>query len=160
MNLKTEGREYAFKFLFDLVNSKDGQLKELLDVLPDSRMGKILPLIEDFESLLRYEDEENPTTLPKKKSIEFGKTLIFSTLQVLENLSNLLIPFLDNWDYEKLENVDRTLLLMAVAELKIKQDAPPKVVINEYINLSKKFGGEKSGAFINKVLDNVLKRGQ
>jgi N utilization substance protein B len=62
------------------------------------------------------------------------------------------------WQFTRLSPVDRSILRLSVYQLKFCADIPPKVVINEAIELAKKFSSDKSPAFVNGVLDAVLKR--
>jgi transcription antitermination factor NusB len=62
------------------------------------------------------------------------------------------------WKLSRLSMVDKSILRLAVYHLKFCADIPPKVTINEAIELAKKFGTEKSPAFVNGVLDGVLKK--
>ncbi len=62
------------------------------------------------------------------------------------------------WQLKRLSAVDKSILRLAVYQLKFCPDIPPKVVINEAIELAKKFSTEKSSAFVNGVLDAVLKK--
>jgi N utilization substance protein B len=60
-----------------------------------------------------------------------------------------------NWRLDRMAKVDRNVLRLAVYELQHAGDVPVKVVINEAIELGKKFGSESSGAFINGLLDRI-----
>jgi N utilization substance protein B len=62
------------------------------------------------------------------------------------------------WQFSRLSPVDRSILRLAVYQLKNCPEVPPKVVINEAIELAKKYSTEKSGPFVNGVLDAVLKK--
>jgi transcription antitermination factor NusB len=62
------------------------------------------------------------------------------------------------WNIKRLAMVDRSILRLAVYQLRFCEDIPPKVVINEAIELAKKFSTEKSPRFVNGVLDAVLKK--
>jgi transcription antitermination factor NusB len=62
------------------------------------------------------------------------------------------------WQFSRLSPVDRSILRLAVYQLRFRPDIPPKVVINEAIELAKKYSTEKSGPFVNGVLDAVLKK--
>jgi transcription antitermination factor NusB len=62
------------------------------------------------------------------------------------------------WDLARLACVDRSILRLSVYQLKFCPDIPPKVVINEAVELAKKFGTDKSPVFINGVLDAVMKK--
>ena len=61
------------------------------------------------------------------------------------------------WQFSRLSPVDRSILRLSVYQLRFCRDIPPKVVINEAIELAKKFSGEKSPGFVNGVLDAVLR---
>lgn len=61
------------------------------------------------------------------------------------------------WEFTRLSPVDRSILRLAVYQLKFCPEIPPKVVINEAIELAKKFSTDKSPGFVNGVLDAVLK---
>jgi len=62
------------------------------------------------------------------------------------------------WQFSRLSPVDRSILRLAVYQLTSCPDIPPKVIINEAIELAKKYSTEKSGPFVNGVLDAVLKK--
>ena len=62
------------------------------------------------------------------------------------------------WQFSRLSPVDRSILRLAVYQLKFCPEIPPKVVINEAIELAKRYSTEKSGPFVNGVLDAVLKK--
>jgi transcription antitermination factor NusB len=62
------------------------------------------------------------------------------------------------WQFSRLSPVDRSILRLSVYQLRFRPDIPPKVVINEAIELAKKYSTEKSGPFVNGVLDAVLKK--
>ncbi|NIS62710.1 MAG: transcription antitermination factor NusB, partial [Proteobacteria bacterium] len=60
-----------------------------------------------------------------------------------------------NWKVDRMAHVDRTILRIATYELLYCNDIPPRVAINEAIDIGKKYGSEDSGAFINGILDKV-----
>jgi N utilization substance protein B len=62
------------------------------------------------------------------------------------------------WQFKRLSPVDKSILRLAVYQLKFCPDIPPRVVINEAIELAKKYGSDKSGSFVNGVLDAILKK--
>ena len=61
----------------------------------------------------------------------------------------------EHWDPARMAAIDRTILRLAVFELLHRDDIPPKVSINEYIEIAKKFSTEDSGAFVNGILDRI-----
>jgi transcription antitermination factor NusB len=76
----------------------------------------------------------------------------------LERCDELIAASTIRWQFSRLSPVDKSILRLAVYQLMHCVDIPPKVVINEAIELAKKFSTEKSGPFVNGVLDAVLKR--
>ncbi len=64
------------------------------------------------------------------------------------------------WRLERLYSVDRNILRLAIYELLYRQDIPPEVVINEAVELAKKYGGEHSPVFVNGILDRIWKERQ
>ncbi|MHC4104786.1 MAG: transcription antitermination factor NusB [Planctomycetota bacterium] len=78
-----------------------------------------------------------------------------------ENLQQCDEPINDStikWQFSRLSPVDKSILRLAVYQFKFCPDIPPKVVINEAIELAKKFSTDKSPAFVNGVLDAILKK--
>ena len=76
----------------------------------------------------------------------------------LEEINNLITKYAPEWPLEQITIVDRNVLRIGIYELKFsKGEIPPKVAINEAIELAKSFGGESSGKFINGVLGTIYK---
>ncbi len=73
----------------------------------------------------------------------------------LEEVDAAIASYLKNWSPERLARLDRIILRLGVAELLYLDDIPPKVTINEYIELSRQFGTDESPGFVNGVLDAV-----
>ncbi len=96
------------------------------------------------------------------ESDEFVRDLALNwTRGAWENLAQcdeLIAVSAIKWQMKRLSAVDKGILRLAVYQLKFCPDIPPKVVINEAIELAKKFSTEKSSAFVNGVLDAVLKK--
>ena len=76
----------------------------------------------------------------------------------LEQSDELIAASTIRWQFSRLSPVDKSILRLSVYQLIHCDDIPPKVVINEAIELAKKFSTEKSGPFVNGVLDAVLKK--
>ena len=76
----------------------------------------------------------------------------------LEKCDELITAATIKWQLTRLSPVDRSILRLSVYQLKFCPDIPPKVVINEAIELAKKFSTDKSPGFVNGVLDAVLKK--
>ena len=85
----------------------------------------------------------------------FATRLVLGTLRQQEGADRQLREVTRNWDLDRMAVVDRNVLRMAIFELLHCSDIPPKVTINEAIELGKKFSTANSGAFINGILDRV-----
>lgn len=90
-----------------------------------------------------------------KGSRGFSERLIRGVEEHRETLDRILEQCSAHWKLDRMAHVDRTILRIATYELLYCDDIPPKVTINEAIDIGKKFGSEDSGAFINGVLDKV-----
>jgi N utilization substance protein B len=84
---------------------------------------------------------------------EFAASLVQGTWEHREELDRLIAGCSDNWSLGRMSKVDISILRMAVFEFLYCDDIPPKVTLNEAIDLGKIFGSENSGAFINGILD-------
>lgn len=73
----------------------------------------------------------------------------------LEELDALIARYSEHWRLERMNSMDRNLLRLAVYELLYQPDIPAKVVINEAVELAKRYGTEASGAFVNGLLDRI-----
>jgi len=80
------------------------------------------------------------------------------TWENLARCDELIVDSTIKWQLSRLSLVDKSILRLAVYQLKFCPDVPAKVVINEAIELAKKFGSDKSAPFVNGVLDAVLKK--
>jgi N utilization substance protein B len=72
-----------------------------------------------------------------------------------DELDAFIVRFSEHWRLERMTVVDRNLLRLAIYELLYQPRIPPKVVINEAVELAKRYGSEASGAFVNGILDQV-----
>jgi len=86
----------------------------------------------------------------------FGMQLVEGCIQAREQIDRMIEETAENWRLDRMPTVDRNILRMATYELVLRRDTPPKVVINEAIDLAKKFSTENSGAYVNGVLDRIL----
>ena len=89
---------------------------------------------------------------------EFAERLVRGVIDRRGDLDRWIGECAANWRMERMAVVDRNVLRLAAFELLIEPDAPPAVVIDEAIEIAKKFGGGESGAFINGILDAIRKR--
>ena len=93
----------------------------------------------------------------EEKNFEFYKSLYSSTVSNLAKIDSIISGISLNWEIERMPAVDRAILRMAVCEMMILADAPVAVIIDEAIELAKKYSTDKSGKFINGVLDNIAR---
>lgn len=133
MDKRTRARELAMQALYQL----DIQGSELLPRL----MGEFF-----------YENEGDERT--RKLAWEWTS----GTWAKVAECDELITGSTIRWQFSRLSPVDRSILRLAVYQLKNCPEIPPKVVINEAIELAKKYSTEKSGPFVNGVLDAVLKK--
>lgn len=88
---------------------------------------------------------------------EFLRTLFRKSIEEDAQLMKIMIPKLNNWDVERVALIDKLLIRMGVIELINFPSIPVKVTINEIIEIAKNYSSEKSGTFINGILDNISK---
>jgi transcription antitermination factor NusB len=112
----------------------------------DLRGEEVLPELDDL--LLR--DRRPPEVA------EYAKELVRGTIEHRTEIDGRISEAAENWRIERMAVVDRNVLRMGVFEMdKKRDDVPPKVVINEAIELAKRFSTDQSGAFVNGILDRV-----
>ncbi|MDO8509781.1 MAG: transcription antitermination factor NusB [bacterium] len=89
---------------------------------------------------------------------DFVKDLVDSVIDHLADIDVFIQKYAPNWPVDQITVVDRNILRLGILELKFKTELiPPKVAINEAIELAKSFGGPASGKFINGVLGAMYK---
>ena len=92
------------------------------------------------------------------EAFEYAQALVRGTVDGLEKIDELIRGQADNWRLERMPPVDRNILRLAVHEMLNERDTPKLVVLDEAIELAKKFGSEQSGRFVNGLLDGLLKQ--
>jgi len=92
---------------------------------------------------------------PPKKSEPFFLELVNGVITTKVEIDALIERFSKNWKIKRMSCVDRNVMRIAVYELLYCRDIPPKVSINEAVDVGKKFGTEESGAFINGIMDSI-----
>lgn len=89
------------------------------------------------------------------KTDPFFERLVNGTIEHIHSIDDIIRMHLENWSFERIANVDRAILRLAVYELKHEEDIPTSVVVNEAVELGKTFGSEDSNRFINGVLSKI-----
>jgi N utilization substance protein B len=107
-----------------------------------------------LEFLGEFFIENEPDNLVRKLASDWTK----GTWENLARCDELIVASIIKWQLSRLSTVDKSILRLAVYQLKFCPDIPPRVVINEAIELAKKFSTDKSPAFVNGVLDAVLRK--
>lgn len=87
---------------------------------------------------------------------DFAMKLAKGCIQKIKEIDQKIIGISENWELQRMPVVDRNILRLACYELFYMDDIPPKVSINEAIDLAKKYSTEKSGLFVNGVLDKIF----
>ncbi len=87
----------------------------------------------------------------------FAQSLIDGVIQDVTALDGLIGRYAENWSISRMACIDRNVLRMAVYELLNLTEVPARVTLNEAIDIVKRFGDEQSGAFVNGILDRMLK---
>ncbi len=86
----------------------------------------------------------------------FANRLFEGAVQDTAAIDELIVKQAENWRLERLAVIDRAILRLAIYELRTT-DTPPKVILNEAVDLAKKFSSEEAGSFVNGILDAVRK---
>jgi len=100
----------------------------------------------------------NLDTELKKSETAFARKLIDLSLEKKDEVDIRIREQLINWDFDRVAIIDKILLRMAIIEFIYCEDVPPEVTINEMIEISKTYSTERSGKFLNGILDALVKR--
>jgi N utilization substance protein B len=163
--LKKDDDDSKLEFFIESYSDIIAESDLLYEFLEDQNLNWIndFPYINSF-ILKNIEkiDLQNPKSfhLPSlydyQDEIEFGQDLFNNILSNNEDLKNHLIGRTPNWDSERIAKIDYAILITSIAELMYFPSIPPKVTINEYIEIAKEFSSPSSGKFINGVLDKLI----
>jgi N utilization substance protein B len=86
---------------------------------------------------------------------EFLKRLVLGVLKHGSEIDLFIKQYSENWQLDRINLIERNILRMAIFELLYCEEVPPKVSINEAIDLGKRYGTQDSGSFINGILDRI-----
>lgn len=132
MKKRTRARELALQFLYQL----------------DLRGESLYPEAREF---IAAEERDAETT-------RFALRLVQGTHENKADIDQMVQSVAQNWNISRMAVVDRNVLRLATYELVHCPDVPPKVAINEAIELGKRYSTQNSGAFINGILDKIMNR--
>jgi len=108
----------------------------------------------DFHQALQDYSENYPQ---KQEVIDFFSLLVEGVVTNASSIDALIKKHVKNWGIKRMAAVDRNILRMGCFELLFSEDIPPKVAINEAIELAKRFGDIDSPRFVNGILDKIYK---
>ena len=131
---RTEAREEAFKLLYSLQLMKEEQIEEQIELYV------------------------NQNEITDQEAIKYINDIITGTNKENENLEKMISENIKTeWDINRISKIDLTLLKLGIYEI-VYSKLPYKVVINEVVELAKKYGDDSSKSFINGVLASIIKK--
>lgn len=95
---------------------------------------------------------------PGMEDKQFVLSLVDGVEKSLPAIDAIIVETAPEWPLEQISSIDRSVLRLGVYELQFLKEVPPKVAINEAVELAKTFGGESSGKFVNGVLGTLFKK--
>jgi N utilization substance protein B len=109
-----------------------------------------------FDRFAAEEREDQPDDEAGPADHGFAETLVREVSTHRDEIDEVLGQLSRNWRVERIARVERTILRMALYELKFRDDIPARVTLNEAIELAKRFGAQDAPAFVNGLLDSAL----
>ncbi|HCL99923.1 MAG: N utilization substance protein B-like protein [candidate division CPR2 bacterium GW2011_GWC1_41_48] len=117
------------------------------------KLGEEIPREQILEVLKRNTEEFAKSI----DNIDFISVLVGGTLDNVKEIDSILAPAAPEWPIDQIAGVDKAVLRLGIYELIFSREVPPKVAINEAVELAKAFGGENSSKFVNGVLGTVYR---
>ena len=131
MGLRRKSREYALQMLFQW------------DITRDSIESIAAPF---------WENQDEPPAV-----VDFAGQLVTRTVEHVERIDALIQRHADNWRLDRMAVVDRNILRMATQEFLFDNETPKNVVINEAIEIARRYSTQESPQFINGILDSIMR---
>lgn len=144
VSTKREAREFCLQFLYHFQLPAFQEQKKHLD------STEIFERVQEFKQTLGIE--------LTSEAQAYVATLVKGILKTHEELEEILVKYLKNWKLSRISKIEHTIFILAIYELKYQFEVPGKVVINEAIELGKKYSTKESAGFINGILDNIFKQ--
>ncbi|MGK2907561.1 MAG: transcription antitermination factor NusB [Desulfuromonadales bacterium] len=144
--MRRQGREMALKVLYSLADHEGGTLEHVLG---------------DFWKNFQFRNDVlgdtvvDETTPAQPEVRHFAERLVCGVAENLERIDREINSYSTNWALDRMARVDLAILRLAAFELIYCPDVPHNVVINEAIEIGKRFGTEETSSFINGVLDHL-----
>ena len=148
--MRRQGREMALKVLYSLADHEGGSLEKVLHDFWNNFHFR--------NDLLGEATDENSSQGTRPEVRAFAEQLICGVAEHLEEIDQSIDKFSTNWALGRMSRVDLALLRLSTYELLFNTEVPHNVVINEAIEIGKRFGTEETASFINGVLDQISKQ--
>lgn len=113
---------------------------------------------EDMPRQMRLFLEDNESIASRKDS-DYIENRCMAICEKLSEIDKLINDNTEGWDTGRMGKVELTVLRLAVYEMRFDDDIPPRVAIDEAVELAKKYGQENSGGFVNAILAKIMKLG-
>lgn len=107
----------------------------------------------DIDRILKFCYEENESNDDEKEYID---TVLKGVVNNLEDIDSIILSKLKNWTIQRIAKIDLAILRIAIYEIKYMDNIPPKVSVNEAVELAKMYGNSDSKSFINGLLAKVI----
>lgn len=143
--IRRQGREFALKIIYSLQDQDEPVEAILADFWQNFRFQNDI-LGEPIEVA------EGPLPFEVRR---FAEELILGVAENLEKIDQVIEEHSTNWALDRMARVDLSLLRMATYELLFRPETPTSVVINEAIEIGKRFGTKETPAFVNGILDKI-----
>jgi len=110
---------------------------------------------DDIEQVISTFFQNQPEELPAV--VSFARQLVLGTVEHVEQIDELIRRHAENWRLDRMAIVDRNILRVSVQEFLYDKETPKTVVINEAIEIARRFSAQESPQFINGILDSIKK---
>jgi transcription antitermination protein NusB len=144
VSTKREAREFCLQFLYHFQLPIFDDQKNNLDSV------EIFSRMQEFKQTLNLE--------LSSENMAYVATMVKGILKEKQKLEEILVKYLKNWKLSRISKIEHTIFMMGIYELMFHPETPGKIVINEAIELGKKYSTKESAGFINGILDSVFKQ--
>ncbi len=136
MRKRTKARELALQMLYEL----------------EIRKEPLSSFLTDF-----WKSPFNEREAAEDQVKDFANALVKGTFEHLEDIDKLISTYAKNWQLKRMAVIDKNIIRMGAFELLFLKDTPPKVALNEAVELAKRYGDIESSKFVNGILDRINK---
>jgi len=132
MRKRTKAREYVLQMLYQVDITRSDWQETMMSFWESNEQEDISAELKDFSA-----------------------QLLGGVIEHLQEIDKKISKYAANWQLERMAFVDRNIMRLGCFELMFREDIPPKVTINEAVELAKKYSGSESGKFVNAILDQI-----